>query len=221
MRLNNKRYFRQASCAARRLALAALGVVTLGSVAYAENYVGPFSDKPNVPTAVSFSLGDNVVTGATGGFVSNYFTFDVAQGDDLSGITVLAASLHPDLTFIGIESGDKVTATPMSSVGLLGYTLYDSSVLGMNILPAIGASDPPGFPNSSPGATTFTPPLGAGTYSVWVVDGDGSKDGVPFSLDFQISAAPEPSTWALMIAGVGMAGAALRFGRRSGSVATA
>ena len=36
-----------------------------------------------------------------------------------------------------------------------------------------------------------------------------------------ISAAPEPSTWALMIAGVGMVGGALRFGRRSGSPATA
>ena len=36
-----------------------------------------------------------------------------------------------------------------------------------------------------------------------------------------VSAAPEPSTWALMIAGVGLAGAALRFGRRTGSPATA
>ncbi len=40
------------------------------------------------------------------------------------------------------------------------------------------------------------------------VVGDSGGGGVP------ISAAPEPATWALMLAGVGMAGAALRFGRR-------
>jgi hypothetical protein len=36
-----------------------------------------------------------------------------------------------------------------------------------------------------------------------------------------LSAVPEPSTWTLMIAGIGMIGAALRFGRRGGSPATA
>ena len=34
-------------------------------------------------------------------------------------------------------------------------------------------------------------------------------------------AAPEPSTWALMIAGLGVVGVALRSGRRRGSIAPA
>ena len=36
-----------------------------------------------------------------------------------------------------------------------------------------------------------------------------------------VSGAPEPSTWALMIAGVGLIGSALRFGRRREAVAAA
>ena len=41
------------------------------------------------------------------------------------------------------------------------------------------------------------------------------------NVNLAIAAAPEPSIWALMITGVGMAGAALRFGRRSGADAIA
>ena len=43
--------------------------------------------------------------------------------------------------------------------------------------------------------------------------GKGSYGG---SIDF--AAVPEPSTWALMIAGVGMTGGMLRFGRRRGAL---
>ena len=53
--------------------------------------------------------------------------------------------------------------------------------------------------------------------------GIGSSSGShneDFAFDIT-SAAPEPSTWALMIAGVSLAGGALRFARRSGSAATA
>ncbi len=76
-----------------------------------------------------------------------------------------------------------------------------------------------GLPVSQPGDTIQLRDIQAFSYA--------GNNGFPAGSRFgsvtipAVSAAPEPSTWALMIAGVGMVGAALRFGRRVGSPATA
>ena len=83
---------------------------------------------------------------------------------------------------------------------------------GQDILPAIGAATAPGFP--VPGATTFSGSLYAGTYTLWLYDGD---EGASYSFDAVFAGVPEPATWAMMIAGLGLTGAALR--RRSSRAA--
>jgi len=193
------------------LALTAAAVVSLGSAAKAANYTGPYSDNGSAPTPVSFSLGDNILSGLTGGFVSSYMTFTIAPGEDLSSIIVLDGSPAPDRTFFGIASGDTVYVDPSftSAAGLIGWTLYSDADDNTDILPALGTASAADFP-AVPGASGFTPPLGPGTYSTWIVDGDGVANTVPFKLDFVVSSAPEPSAWVLTLAGVGLAGAALR-----------
>jgi hypothetical protein len=211
-RLHRRSGFLSQTC--RRLALTALAGVCLGSAAQAANYTGPFSDNGLAPTPVSFDVGSNIVSGVTGGFDSSYMTFTIAPGEDLSSIIVLDGSPAPDRIFFGIASGDTVVVDPSftSAAGLIGWTLFSDAMDNTNVLGDLGAAAPPNFP-AVPGATGFTPPLGAGTYSTWVVDGDGALDTVPYKLDFVVSAAPEPSTWVLLLAGVGVAGMALR--RRS------
>jgi hypothetical protein len=52
-----------------------------------------------------------------------------------------------------------------------------------------------------------------GGYSVTAGLDGGTATGVGF-VDLAVSAVPEPSVWALMIAGIGMVGMALRLGRK-------
>jgi len=193
------------------LALTAAAVVSLGSAAKAADYTGPYSDDGMAPTPVSFSLGDNTLAGTSGGFVSSYMTFTIAPGEDLSSIIVLDGSPAPDRFFFGIASGKTVYVDPSftSAAGLIGWTLFSNADDNTDILGALGAAAPANFP-AVPGTTGFKPPLGPGTYSTWIVDGDGVANTVPFKLDFVVSAAPEPSTLVLMLAGFGVAGMALR-----------
>lgn len=196
--------------------------------------VHDLSSMSSSPTNIGvLTMGANFITGATipYGSVSNpmtgershqdndYVTFTVPEGDLLSSLHLVAPDgstisndgttiLSGDRFFMGIASGASVNVTPPSSAGLLGYTLLTSGQIGSDILPALGASDPPGF--SGPpfsGATTFTGPLGAGTYTIWMLDGDKP---VHYRLDLQVSPAPEPDVWALMLLGTAGAGLALR-----------
>jgi hypothetical protein len=206
--------------ACRKWAIVATAVISLGSAAKAADYTGPFSNDGSAPTPVALSLGSNIISGLTGGFDSNYMTFTIAPGQDLSSITVLDGSPSPDRIFFGIASGGTVYVDPSftSAAGLIGWTLFSNADDNTNVLGALGAAAPANFP-PIPGATGFTPPLGAGTYSTWIVDGDGAFDTVPYKLNFAISAAPEPSTWALMFLGVGLVGGALRLRSRQGLAA--
>ena len=53
-----------------------------------------------------------------------------------------------------------VSTGATDATGLLGWVHYDASDIGTNILPLMDSS--------GLGATGFTPPLRAGTYSFWV-----------------------------------------------------
>jgi hypothetical protein len=211
----------------------AAALISLGSAAHAASYPesaygGDFSNINSSPTQLSaspFSLGSNVVSGKTGNGDNDYFSFTIAPGDELKSLTVLDGATAPDRIFIGIAQGSSAPAIStflsggqfVTSAGLLGWSLFNAKQDGDDILPALGASAPANFP-PIPGATGFTGPLGAGTYSMWVLDGDGPV-GTPYSLNFGVAGVPEPSTWAMMLAGVGLAGWALRRRSRQGFVA--
>ena len=171
-----------------------IGALTLGS-----NFITGASIPYGTPSPMGDEYQDN-----------DYASFTIPTGDVLShlylsdGTTIVPG----DLFFVGIAKGNSVNVTPPSSAGLLGYTLVASSMVGSDILPALGMSDPAGF--SGPpfsGATTFSGALPSGTYSLWLLDGDSP---VNYNLNLQVSATPEPSTWLLMIAGIGGIGLMLR-----------
>ena len=153
----------------------------------------------------------------------DYATFTVPSGDVISrfvvsdGTSIMTGLPTPvpgmtrdDNLFLGLASGKSITGIPYGSTandatGLLGYTLVSQPQLGSDILAAIGS------PTPKLGATGFAGPLGAGTYTLWLYDGDNRAS---YSFDAIVSGAPEPETWALMLAGLGLAGAAIRANRR-------
>ena len=226
-----------------RLLATAAAAAAMAPAVHATNFTetSDFSNDPAHPTLLgALAPGSNLITGAITTYGSttypdgtpvgpngeltnqdmDYVTFTVPTGYALtqfvvSNGTTIMTSPRIDRLFLGLASGSQVVVNPSftSAAGLLGWTLVSQAQLGTDILPAIGASAPSMFP-SVPGATTFAPPLGAGTYTLWLYDGDGA---VTYSFNAVTAAVPEPGTWMLMMAGFGLIGAALR-GRRPRAV---
>jgi len=173
---------------------------------YDEGVSGDLSNSPVAPTSVSFTTGSNLVIGTTGRATANdpidadYFTFTLGTEQVLDSITVLEGTTAIGLAFIGIDSGNQVTVSGPGATGLLGWTHYDTGDIGTNIL------DDMSVPNM--GSSGFGT-LGAGTYSVWIQEASpGPLDNYRF--DFAVREVPEPSSWAMMLAGFGLLGLAFR-----------
>jgi hypothetical protein len=198
---------------AAAVAASALAAVPATATGYNETS-GDFSNDGAHPTAVVFGLGDNFITGTTGGSANgpdlDYFTFTIAPGQQLTAILELAGTesiAKPGETedlarsFIGLEGGPTFDTLPntLDPSTLLGYAHYNSSLAGTDILDNIAGGA---------GAQGFTPPLGAGTYSVWIQELNTGT--AHYFFNFKIGAVPEPSTWAMMLSGFGLIGWSMR-----------
>jgi hypothetical protein len=181
------------------------------AVAYDEGVSGDLSNNGLAPTLISLGVGSNTISGTSGrdqaGVIDrDYFTFTLGANEALTAINVLQGTVPIGLSFIGVQTGNQVTVSPTTTTaaGLLGWTHYDASDVGTNILDDMGIA--------ANGSTGFTGPLGPGTYAFWVQE--ASPGTATYAFDFVVAQAPEPSTWLMMLAGFGLAGVALRRGRR-------
>jgi hypothetical protein len=170
-------------------------------VIYDESVSGDLSNSGPTPTLLTVSPGSNQLFGTTGKtnivIDRDYFTFTVPDGMELSGLTVLPGTQTLGTlgeSFIGIEEGPEVTVSTGASnaAGLLGWYHYGADDIDTDILPLMGTA--------GMGSTGFTPPLPADTYSFWVQE--ASTGSVNYGLDFEISSAPEPGSWVLLLAGL-------------------
>jgi hypothetical protein len=188
----------------------ALGAIPATATGYNETS-GDLSNLNTSPTAVTFGVGSNIISGTTGSTAGvidrDYFTFTIAPDQQLTAIMVLdgttsIAGRDPQnpLAFIGLEAGGSLTDPAAPVVGdLLGYTHYGPSLVGTDILDNIGAGA---------GAQGFSGPLGAGTYSVWIQEANaGTAD---YVFNFLVASVPESSTWAMMVSGFGLIGWSIR-----------
>ncbi len=212
----------------RSLALAGAFAATT-SIAHANVYDeavdGDLSNDPAAPTNIGLlTPGISRISGTTvpsGTFEpathsysivdDDYATFTVPTGYVVAKVFLDTDSvIQPgDRLFMGIAQGSTVSVDPAftSAAGLLGWTLVSQSMVGSDLLPYLGASAPTNFP-PIPGATGFDGPLGSGPYSLWLVDGDHP---VVFDLHLNlVPAVPEPTRWAMMLAGIALTGLALR-----------
>src|SRR5262249_26452725 len=158
-----------------------------------EATVGDFSTDGLHPTSLDFQPGSNQIFGTTGRPTTvidrDYITFTVPVGFVWSAVIELPGTQSGgSLSFFGVQAGPQVTVDPtaFSAAGLLGWTHYDPSLVNTTLLPAIGTG--------GLGSDGFTPPLPAGTYSLWIQDFNSGT--VSYGFDIQITV-PEPSSAAL------------------------
>ncbi len=201
----------------RGVAASALLMLAAGAaqavVAWDEDQDG-FGDLSNsglAPTGLSFVAGANTVKGSVGGggpdTDRDYFSFVVPAGMRLSAVTVNpGTSVSGGASFFAIERGLQVTTTPTGgNIGdLLAFGHYGLDSVGTNLLSSVL--------NIASGSVP------SGTYSVWVQETGGT---VPYSFDFVLSAVPEPTPSALLVAGLtglmaltGLTGRGTRRGRK-------
>ena len=192
--------------------LAAVAALGLGAASATGAAAATYSLLP-LPVATtgvpsSASAGDDNRAGKSTASFTDDFLFTVA-GNYSTALGGLYFEQTPSKTYqIATTDLTLFTGTPTtpgSELGTTGVVNLDDATAGV---PSISLTEP-----LTAGQTYFlqdviTVPAGKlGSYTISAVASP-------------MSAAPEPSSWMLMIGGVAMAGVALRFGRRSlGSLA--
>lgn len=196
--------------------LAGLPLIAVAAPAAAQT---SFTISPSTLTYASFDASGasipNNVAAATGGVTNDGVPFWTAT----TTFTLPTGSIGSTLSLTGFASDDRAVAflngIPFAAVGIFGDTL-----LGQFIFTPGGTAVPLTFVNNG---TNFTTPLtlfGTNTLTFIV---NNTNDGIrgstltggPSSLFGTVTinaaaAVPEPASWGLMIAGFGLAGAALR-----------
>lgn len=160
---------------------------------------GDFSDDRLAPTVVTLETGMNVIAGFSGQSPVpdmhdlDYVRFTVPVGHVLTRFLVQDAYVGGAFSFVGMQAGPVVTIpwnwTNVNSP-LLGWSHFGSADVGSDLLPTMARS---------PGSVGFTPPLGAGTYTLWIMELDISQVS---SYRFGLEVAPIPGPSAAWLAAV-------------------
>ena len=179
-------------------------------VTYVEAADGPLSNSSFGPTELGeFDHGINTVDAGlqdtTG--PADVFTFEIKSGQELTAIVLTdfdtGDPLNPDRMFFGIHDAETFpvsTGDMLSSMAtgneFLGGILMGTS-LNTNLMPAIGAGQtPPLFIG-----TGFTGNLGEGNYTAYLQQ--TSSTNTQYTLAFNVTAIPEPSTTFGLLAAMG------------------
>jgi len=173
-------------------------------VAFDESRDGDASDNRFAPIIIALTQGMNTVRGFSGQSSTpdihdlDYITFTIAEGFQLDGFFVQAASVGGAFSFVGLQAGPQITIpadwTDINTP-LLGWAHFGSSTIGADILPDMAIS---------PGSVGFSGPLAAGTYALWIMELDASE---PHTYSFGLSVTPVPQPSVIAIAAIfGMAG---------------
>jgi hypothetical protein len=177
------------------------------SIVHDEALHGDLSNDGLAPTRLAVQTGINTLVGGTGAGDRDYLFLDVPAGSRFEALYVrTGTTVRGAGSFIGVHAGNVFPVPPdaTSAAGLLGWRLYARSDVDTDILPLMGAA--------GDGASGFTPPLPAGAYAFWIQE---LGQATTYRFDFEIAPVPEPSAWAMLLAGLVLLGSSARRLRRA------
>jgi hypothetical protein len=147
--------------------LTVLALTGCAPLDYDEAVDGDLSNEAGTPTALTFNLGDNTITGSVTtsapADTRDFITFTIPHGLQLSALRLLSyrdlpANVPGNRGFHAINLGaTSLVPSPATEGSFLGGDHVDGAAEGSDLLPALADGEPAG--------TGFTVPLGAGTYS--------------------------------------------------------
>ncbi|HEY7907064.1 MAG TPA: hypothetical protein VIC53_09125, partial [Wenzhouxiangella sp.] len=157
-----------------------------------------FSNDPSNPTALTFDVGDNTVSGQVAGprNTRDFFTFSVPDGHELTGIFLTDWTAAGDnLGFAHIDEGNTtVIPTQETALDFLGGAHVSQALFGPtdNMLTALS--------QAAQGGTGFDTPLPSGDYTFNMQQTGPQESG--YTLNFVIEKeAPAPTTFSVSSAG--------------------
>ena len=172
----------RSSLCASGLLVAALSCSASADVVWDEDIDGSLStDRFNTTNFGTLSVGSNNMIADTQSGISKFFTFTIAEGNELSAMILDDWISQDDLGFLGMVQGDFFNVDPTNPdvTQLLGYVHHGATYVGQDFMPAMG---------SGPGSQGFNGALGAGTYSFWLRQ--GGADLTTQDINFVVTPAP-------------------------------
>lgn len=179
---------------------------------YDEAINGDLSGVAASPTPWTLAAGGNLLVGSAGtdalAGTADYdlIALEIPTGHQLDSITIVSYT-NPDIyamSFFGLQAGSPWLDNfgwNMSGAWLMGWTHVQMQMAGLDLLPMIyDHAAEPGFPI----------PLPAGVYTMLIEDIDTVNS---YSLQFNVSAVPEPAGAALAAVAMAAVGSLRR--RRS------
>ena len=188
-------------------ALALSGTLPAQIINYVETISGDLSNVGSAPTLLNFGLGLNTVSGTMGRptntvpIDADIFSFTVNPGEAVTSISIInfVPVARPGFAgaFFAISGSDTINLINPSSH--LSNRLISTTG---EILPGLAAgafSDTLTGAQAQPRTLGLTAPLGAGDYTIWFQE---LSTNVNYTIGVTLTAVPEPSTYALMGAGL-------------------
>ena len=203
---------------------ALLAAAPAKATVYDEGASGDLSNDKANPTALTLTPGSNSVSGTVAGFPEfggtdpqDWVSFTIPTGFVMTSYVNSKYGSADEQGFTGFQFGSSFpggVGSEFLAGSYAGYAHFgtgatnpdgsptSSSTVGVNLLPLMAN------PSFAPGTTGFTPPLGAGTYTFLIQQGDPSTTGYQF--DMNIRAVPEPGSSLCLLGMGGLAILALR-----------
>jgi hypothetical protein len=209
--VTKKSLFCAALCA---LLAAAPAIATI----YDEAGSGDLSNDKAAPTALTLTPGLNSVIGTVNGFDNgdgqDWVSFTIPTGFVMTSYVNSQYGSTDPQGFTGFQfgssfSGDEFVAGSYAGYAHFGFAATNpdgtppKSTVGVNLLQRMAN------PSFAPGTTGFTPPLGAGTYTFLIQQGNPVTTNYQF--DMNVRAVPEPGSSLCLLGMGGLAILALRW----------
>ena len=187
---------------------------------YNETISGDLSNNPLAPTALTLTPGLNSVIGTVNGFPpggtdpQDWVSFTIPTGFVMVSYVNARYNSTDDQGFTGFQFGSSFSGDQFMAISYAGYAHFgfaannpdgnpvSSSTVGVNLLPLMAD------PSFAPGASGFTPPLAAGTYTFLIQQGDPVTTGYRFNMT--VRPVPEAGSSLCLLGMGGLAILALR-----------